>query len=108
MHEIRRSGHESRPACTPHDRAVALTTPHDRPTADPDGGATGRGARTRLSRGALVSHIHMCEPAVNLCEYGANLRTRPLRPLHQSHTTSDEISACEYGANMVRTCENLQ
>ena len=59
-------------------------------------------------RELLFSHIHMCEPAcgepflffANIVRIYAN--TRPLRPLDQSHTTSDEISACEYGANNAR------
>ena len=50
--------------------------------------------------------VNRREPVRIWCEYA---NTRPLRPLDQSHTTSQMrfISACEYGANMVRTCENL-
>ena len=48
--------------------------------------------------------VNRREPVRIWCEYA---NTRRLRPLRQSHTTSDEISACEYGANVVRMCENL-
>ena len=41
--------------------------------------------------------VNRREPVRIWCEYA---NTRRLRPLRQSHTTSDEISACEYGANV--------
>ena len=50
---------------------------------------------TRLFR--TFASVNRREPVRIWCEYA---NTRRLRPLRQSHTTSDEISACEYGANV--------
>ena len=65
----------------------------------------GPGARARRPAATTIetwffrtfASVNRREPVRIWCEYA---NTRRLRPLRQSHTTSDEISACEYGANV--------
>jgi hypothetical protein len=52
----------------------------------------------------VFASVNRREPVRIWCEYA---NTRPLRPLHQSHTTSDTPQMRSQLANMVRMCANL-